>query len=188
MNKSKKRILLNSFFWSQFSCCTLVWMFHSCTLNNKISCLYERCLRIVYNDKKLTYKYLLVRDRSVLIHIRNIQIVATEMNKFHRDLSPPIFKELFNKRSFNYELWHPSQFTIPRVESVYNVSESVACLGLKIRNMVPSESNEMSSISSFKKVIKDWYPSNCPCRLWKRYLGNIGFILTKNLYRGVFRS
>ena len=36
MNESKKRILMNLFFWSQFSYCPLVCMFHSRTLNSKI--------------------------------------------------------------------------------------------------------------------------------------------------------
>ena len=98
------------------------------------------------------------------------------MFKVHSGLSPPIFKELFHKRTLNYELRHPSQFTIPRIESVYNGSESVAYLGPKIWNMVPSELKEMSSISSFKKAIKEWYPSNLPGRLCKSYLENIGFI------------
>ena len=37
MNESKKCILMNSFSWSQFSYCPLVWMFHSRALNNKIN-------------------------------------------------------------------------------------------------------------------------------------------------------
>ena len=112
-------------------------MFHSRTLNNQINHLHERCLVIVYNDKKLTYENLLVRDISVSIHVRNLQILVTEILRVHRDLSPSIFKELFNKRTFNYELRHPSQFTIPRIETVYNGSESIAYLGPKIWNMVP---------------------------------------------------
>ena len=132
MNESKKRILMNSFFWSQFSYYQLVWIFHSRTLNNKINRLYEKCLRIVYNNKNSTYENLLVRDRAVSVHIRNRQILAMEMFKAHRDLSPPIFKELFNKRTLTYELRHPLQFTIPRIESVYNGSGSIACLGLNL--------------------------------------------------------
>ena len=122
-------------------------------------------LRIVYNDKKSTYENLLVRDRSVSVHVRNLQILAIEMFKVHSDLSPPIFKELFHKRTLNYELGHPSQFTIPRIESTYNGSKGIAYLGPKIWNMVPSELKEMSSISSFKKAIKEWYPSNCSSSL-----------------------
>ena len=77
MNESKK--LMNSFFYPQFSYCPLVWMMHSHTLNNKIYHLDKRCLRIVYNDKKSTYENLLVRDRSVSLHVRNLQILSTEM-------------------------------------------------------------------------------------------------------------
>ena len=91
-------------FWSQFSYCLLVWMFHSRTLNNKINPLHERCLRIVYNDKKSTYENLIVRDTFVSVHIRNLQILATKMFKVHGDLSAAIFKELFTKRTLNYEL------------------------------------------------------------------------------------
>ena len=35
MSFEKKRILMNSFFTSQFNYCPLVWMFHSRTVNNK---------------------------------------------------------------------------------------------------------------------------------------------------------
>ena len=48
MNISKRRILMNSFFNSQFNYCPLVWMFHSRSVNNKINRLHERVLRIVY--------------------------------------------------------------------------------------------------------------------------------------------
>ena len=142
---------MNSFFWSQFSYCPLVWMFHSRTLNNKINRIHERCLRIVYYDKKSTYKNLLERDRSILVHVRNLQILAIEMFKVHSGLSPPILKELFRKRTLKYKLRHPSQFTIPRIKSVYNGSESIAYLRPKIWNMVPSELKKILSFSFLKK-------------------------------------
>ena len=44
MNISKRRILMNAFFKSQFSYCPLVWMCHSRANNDKINTLHERCL------------------------------------------------------------------------------------------------------------------------------------------------
>ena len=41
-----RKLLLNQ----QFNCCPLIWMFHSRNLNNKISRLLERPLRIAYAD------------------------------------------------------------------------------------------------------------------------------------------
>ena len=117
INGRKKRILMKSFFWSQCSYCPLAWMFHSRSLNNKINRLHERCLGIVYKDKKSTYENLLGRDRSVSVRVRNLQILAIEMFKLHSDFVPPIFKELFHERALNNEVRHPSQFTIPRIEN-----------------------------------------------------------------------
>ena len=59
MNLSKKKMLMNSFFKSQFNYCSLVWMCHSRTINNKINHLHETCLRVIYNDKISSFKELL---------------------------------------------------------------------------------------------------------------------------------
>ena len=72
MDLSKRRILLNAFFISQFSYCPLVWMFHNRGKNDKINQIHERCLRIIYNDKKSTFYELLEKDCSVSIHKRNL--------------------------------------------------------------------------------------------------------------------
>ena len=48
MDLSKRRVLLNAFFISQFSYCPLVWMFYSFGKNNKINRIHERCLRRIY--------------------------------------------------------------------------------------------------------------------------------------------
>ena len=157
MIESKKGILMKSLFWSQLTYCLLVWMFHSRTVNNKINHMHEKCLRIICNHKNLSYKNFFVRDRSASEHY-------------------PIFQEVFNNRNLNYELRHPSQSTSPRVINVYNVSESIVCLSSKIWNMVPSELKKISSINTFKNAIEQWCPRNCPCRICKRYLGNIGYI------------
>ena len=49
---SKRHILMNACFNSQFSYCPLIWMCHSRTNNRKINRLHERCSRFIYNDKK----------------------------------------------------------------------------------------------------------------------------------------
>ena len=59
MDLNKKRLLLNAFFMSQFNYCQLVWMCHNRTKNNKINRLHERCLRLIYNDKKSSFEQLL---------------------------------------------------------------------------------------------------------------------------------
>ena len=86
---------MNAFFNSQFNYCPVIWMCHSRALNNKINRLHERCLRIIYNDKTSTFKELLEKDKSLSIHCRNIQVLATEMYKVVSEMAPAIMNETF---------------------------------------------------------------------------------------------
>ena len=104
MNLFKKKKLVSSFFNSQFNYCPLIWMFYSRIINNKINRLHERCLRLLYGDKSSSFEKLLEQDKSVTIHTRNLQILATEMFKVYRNISPPIFIEIFHQRGNNYNL------------------------------------------------------------------------------------
>ena len=93
MGTTKKRILMNAFFKSQFNYCSLVRMRFNRLLNTKINQLHERCLRIVYNDKKSIFNELLIIDGSVSIHHQNLQKLAVVMFKVSRGLSPEIANE-----------------------------------------------------------------------------------------------
>ena len=92
---SKRKLLMNVFFKAQFSYCPLVWMCHSRSMNNKINRLYERCLRIIYNDKTSSFADLLAKDGSVTIHTRNLQVLVTEMLKVHKNMSTELMQGLF---------------------------------------------------------------------------------------------
>ena len=92
--KIKKRMLFRSFIISQFNYCPLVWMCHGRCLSNKINKTYERALRIVYQDKKSSFKTLFKRDKSTSIHLKNHQYNATELFKLKNYLSPEIVKEI----------------------------------------------------------------------------------------------
>ena len=97
MDTKKRRVLMKAFITSQFSYCPLVWMFHSRTLNNRINKIHERALRLVYkNETFLSFDDLLKRDRSVSIHQKNLQILATEIYKTKNDLGPKIMKDTFH--------------------------------------------------------------------------------------------
>ena len=177
MTVSKRRILMNAFFRSQFSYCPLVWMCHSRTLNNKINRLHERCLRIVYNDKLSSFQNLLDQDRSVSVHTRNLQTLAIEMYKVSKGIAPKIFADIFSCNSrANYDLRYQSEFSRPLVKSVFNGTETISNLGPTIWDLVPLEMKQKESLTAFKKAIKTWNPHNCPCILCKKCVFGIGFI------------
>ena len=96
MSTNKRRLLMKAFITYQFLYCPLVWMFHSRTMNNRINALHEKALRLVYTNKpNLSFDGLLKENKSVKIHQKNLQILATEIYKVKNDLGPKIIQILF---------------------------------------------------------------------------------------------
>ena len=153
---------MNAFFTSQFSYCPLTWMCHSRSNNRKTNMHHERCLRLIYNDKKSSFTGLLNKDSSVSIHVRNIQRLAIEMFRFYNGLSPPLMNNIFKLRAENpYNLSHVSGFSKPIIKSVYQGTESVSYLGTKIRYILPEKLKNIENLEHCKKEIKTCKPDNC---------------------------
>ena len=177
MEIAKRKLLFNAFFQSQFNYCPLTWMCHNRQLSNKINRVHERCLRVIYNDKKSSFQELLDKNESVCIHHKNLQALCIEMFKVERKESPEIFSRLFHKNeTSNYELRNPRTFNLPQVRTIFSGTESISVLGPKIWNLLPEKYKKSTSLSAFKKFIKKWVPTDCPCRLCKRYVNGVGFI------------
>ena len=71
---------MKSFITSQFSYCSLIWMFYSRNVNNKINRIHELTLRLV-DQNNLNFSELLDLDNSVTVHQRNLQVLVTEIYK-----------------------------------------------------------------------------------------------------------
>ena len=54
MDLAKRNSLMKAFLTTQLNYCPLTWLFHSRQLNNRITNIEERALRLVYKDDKLT--------------------------------------------------------------------------------------------------------------------------------------
>ena len=93
----KRKLLMNDFFESQFYYSPLVWMFHSRQVNSKVNSLHYRALRMVYFDKTSSFEELLIKDGSVKIHHRNLQVLAIEMFKVIKGMSPTFMNDIFSR-------------------------------------------------------------------------------------------
>ena len=117
MDFAERHLLVNAFFYSQFSYCQLVWMCHNRTNNNKINRLHERCLRLIYSDKKTSFKDLLEKDGPISIHHKTLRTLAVELFKVFKSSRPVIFAEAFpvrqksqyNMRNYSYFAMLPAK-------------------------------------------------------------------------------
>ena len=158
----RKKILFNAFIKSQFSHCPFVWMFNlSRVLNTRIDRLYERGLRIVYEDYISTFDDLLNKHGSVRIHHRNIQLIAVEMFKVKNDLCPELMKCLFQ---CNPNPREGRTFIIPRVNTEYMGKLSLsydkgANIILSVQYRHPKKTSDETYINklqeTFDKITKE---------------------------------
>ena len=94
MSTEKRRTLFKGFVVSQFNYCPLLWMFHTKELHSRINSLHEKALRLIYQNRNLSFDELLKLDKSVSMHYRNLQYLLTEIYKVKTGLSSPIMNDI----------------------------------------------------------------------------------------------
>ena len=142
------------------------------TLNNEINKRHERCLKIYHNSKTLLFEVLFRKDRPVqklYAIFRLLQLICAKLLKvFFQKYFPDLFQ--FRQQQ-NQNLSLNSQFSIPRVRSVYNGTKSISFLGPHIRNLVPASFKESTSLKLLLWIIHFCHKfftcsnSNCKARL-----------------------
>ena len=138
---------------SSISYCSLVQMFHSMKLNNRINNIHERALRVVYKRLESTFQQLLKQYKSVSIHQRNLQILATDIFKTKNDLNPVIMENIFKFKNLPYNFRNAETLIRSNVNSVKYGTETITSLGAKT---LTNDYKELTSLSMFKSKIKNW--------------------------------
>ena len=172
----KMKVLIQNFFNSQFHYCPLVWMFCSKTSNEIINKLHERSLRILYKDDSASFKELLTKDNSVTIHIHNIRLLAIEMYNAKNGLAVDLISNLLPRNEHRYCLRNAKYFKRPNSNTTHWAAESLLNIGPLIWDTVPPRIKALSTLKSFKININSWVPDSSPCRIWKVFIRDLGYL------------
>ena len=116
----EKRILFNAFFKSQFSYCTLAWVYYSLRFINKVNTLHGKYLKIIHNDKQSKFKELLVRTNwnNTKPKFTYTSIWNVQSNQWLDTRHFDIFSSVFNTRHrLNNDFRHVSHFTKRSVQN-----------------------------------------------------------------------
>ena len=153
---------------SEFGYCSLIWMFHSRKLNSRVNKIYQ--------DYSSSFTEVLEKENPKTIDHKNIQLLATELFQVKKALSLPFMNEIFVEIAQHYyDLKKKLMVREIMLKRVYNRTEARTFLGTIILEIVPNCIKENNSLEEFKLKIKLWSPENCPGRLCKRFLSNVGF-------------
>ena len=84
--------------------------------------------------------------------------------------------DIFKLSNPTYNLRNKRDFVSNHVKTVHFGTESLPYLGPKLWDLLPQDLKTLTSITQFKSLVKKWVPQNCPCRICKVYIQNVGFI------------
>ena len=170
MDQEKLKTVMNAFILSQFSYCPVIWMFHDRSMHNKINKIHERALRIAFKDMSSKFEDLLMKAASVAIHLRNLQLLTTEIYKTKHDLNPKFMAEIFVERNISHNLRGNNHLSVPILRTNAYGLEAIRYTAHKLWQSLPLEIKASQTLTEFKKKIKKHHFSNCNCRLCKLYV------------------
>ncbi len=75
-----------------------------------------------------------------------------------------------------YNLRNNTDLDSMNIRTVHRGEDTLRFLGCKIWNLVPDNIKQSTSVKQFKSQIRKWIPSDCPCRICKTYIHQLGYI------------
>ena len=163
LGQKEKVALLNSFVYSNFNYCPLVWHFTTNKSRLKIEKIQERCLRLQLNNYTDNYENLLTKSGNQTMEIKRLRILATEIFKTLNGLNPKFMEEIFHYSPF---LTHKKRNlqVHTRKTSKYG-DKCLKNLGAHMWNSLPVNMKYETSLQNFKISIKNWLGPSCKCYL-----------------------
>ena len=163
MGKEQKEALINSFIFSNFNYCPLVWHFCSCKSSQKIEKIQLRCLRTSYDVYFSHYQTLLKLSQKPSMEIKRLRNLGLEIFKTINDLNPSFIKSIFSVK-LNARV-RPNDILVKARKSATFGDKSLATLGPKIWNTLPQNIKAENSYVKFKECIATWFGPKCKCNI-----------------------
>ena len=162
-----------NFLLTQF-CRKIFLNLYACThkyyITNKLNGLYQRCLCLIYNDKKAPFYKLLEMNISISIRSKNLRALFIKIFKWYWSISTSIMNEIFTRK-------HKNQYNF-RIGQIYVFQElEVLIIVLRVLYILVLKPWKLfQQIWKYqillKAAIKKWKPESCSRRLFKVYLHN----------------
>ena len=169
LNFEEKKTLINSYFYSNFNYCPLVWMFSSAKSLNKVESLQKRALRFLYEDYVSSYEELLQKAGKETMKVNRLRSLCIEIYKLINNINPTYMNEIFKLRKIsravrsNYKL----NLDVPTINQVS--FGSLRYYGSKIWNSLSFHIKSSENLEAFINIIKNWNGVSCKCKMCQYY-------------------
>ena len=119
---------------------------------------------------------MLENNNDIFNHCKNIQILFIEVFKLKMNFPRPIMESMLNRRISTYNLRNFQEFVTDRKKTIWYGLKTLSYRYLQLWSLLPEVLKETNSLSQLKRNSRQWICNDCPRRLRKKYIQNIGFL------------
>ena len=167
LNFEEKKTLINSYFYSNFNYCPLVWMFSSAKSLNKVESLQKRALRFLDEDYVSSYEELLQKSGKDTMNVNRLRSLCFEIYKSINNINPTYMNKMLKLRKASRALRSNYKINL-HVATINQVSfgyKNFRYYGPKIWNSLHFHIKCSESLRAFKNTIKIWNGVSCKCKV-----------------------
>ena len=151
--------MLNSFVYSNFNYCPLVWYFCSAKPVKEIEKIQEPTLKILYNDFSSDFEFILNKSGKSTMEVKRLKTLALAVFKTLKKMNPEYMKEIFHKTAFTTH--RPLNLKVNENHATKYGNISLRCLGPYIWNSLQNQIKKETGYTKFKEFINDWFGMKC---------------------------
>ena len=115
----EKKVLINNYFYSNFNCCPLVWMFSHATSLKKVEALQKMALRFLYDDCNYPSEEILRKSGKAYMEVNRLRYLCIEIHKTI-NINPSFMKQIFRLREANRTVrnQYKLNLNVPKVNQI----------------------------------------------------------------------
>ena len=92
-------------------------------------------------------------------------------------LSAPIMNDILTlDENASYNLRSGVTITRRNIRTNKFGFDTITTIGAVLRRNLPNDIKNSDSLNIFKRRIKQWTPDNCPCKICRNFIKNLGYI------------
>ena len=126
----------------------------------------QKCaLRFVTDDKLSNYTELLHKIKIPSLTLQRLKYMAIEIFKCLNNLNPSFMSKMFNVKENKYDMRKSRLLELPVFKTVSYGKRSFLYNGCHLWNQLPDDIRNITSLSHFKNVLKQWAGPKCNCNM-----------------------
>ena len=123
----------------------------------------KRALRLIYSDFTSDYETLLEKAYVSSLHVKRLRTMALETFKIVNKLSPPILRDLVQKKDTKYNFRYSNILQVHTVRTTSYGKKSFKYAAAVLWYTLPEHLRVTNSFSHLKSLIQLWYGNECKC-------------------------